>query len=140
MATKKEEAVTQAPASSDEFSRFTWNVRGFNESLTIRCDSEEELKQLRDRWSIVINPPRRKIPYQHSGDTCLNVECAERGGVMVTRNGTNRRTQQPYRFLRCSNHPTCQLFSYIEDEQNTPDQDNGAATSVKPAEAQPVAA
>lgn len=105
----------------DGAAKFTWNVRGFNESLTVRCDSEEELKTLRDRWSQVINPPRRKIPYQHSGDKCLNVECAERGGVMVTRTGTNRKTQQPYRFLRCSNSPTCQLYSYIETEENNPD-------------------
>lgn len=109
-------------AADDGLSRFTWNVRGFNESLTIRTDSEEELKQLRDKWSQVINPPRRKIPYQHSGDKCLNVECAERGGVMVTRTGTNRKTQQPYNFLRCSNSPACQLYSYIENEANTPEQ------------------
>ena len=130
------DGANQTPAASVEASsKFTWNVRGFNESLTVRCDSEEELKQLRDRWSQVINPPRRKIPYQHGGDRCLNVECAERGGVMVTRTGTNRKTQQPYKFLRCSNHPTCQLYSYIEDEQNTPEQNgepngnsqNGAA-------------
>lgn len=128
MATKKESAEVSAGANGtpaanvDEFSRFTWNVRGFNESLTIRCDSEEELKQLRDRWSQVINPPRRKIPYMHAADTCLVADC---GGVMVARTGTNRKTQQPYKFLRCSKHPTCQFYAYIEDEQNTPEQNGG---------------
>jgi len=141
MATKKETAEVAAganrtPAANvEDFSRFTWNVRGFNESLTVRCESEEELKVLRDRWSQVINPPRRKIPYQHSGDSCLNVECAERGGVMVMRTGTNRKTQQPYKFLRCSNSPTCQLYSYLESEQNTPQENggNGDARTATPA-------
>ncbi len=122
MATRKDEAVSNAPVSSDEFSRFTWNVRGFNESLTIRCDNEEELKQLRDRWSQVINPPRRKIPYMHSGDACLVADC---GGTLVVRTATNRKTQQPYRFLRCSKHPHCNFTAYIENEQNTPEQNGG---------------
>lgn len=119
MATKKEtEGANQTPAANvEEFSRFTWNVRGFNESLTIRCESEEELKQLRDRWSVVINPPRRRIPYMHSGDGCLVSDC---NGVLVVRTATNRKTQKPYRFLRCSNHPRCNFTAYIEDEQNTP--------------------
>lgn len=125
MATKKETAEVAAGANGtpaaniDDFSRFTWNIRGWQESLTIRCDSEEELKQLRDRWSPVINPPRRKIPYMHSGDECLVEGC---GGSLVRRTGTNRKTQKPYNFLRCSNHPKCQFYAYIEDEQNTPEQ------------------
>lgn len=132
MATAKKEAAAEVSAGAngtpaanvDEFSRFTWNVRGFNESLTVRCDNEEELKALRDRWSQVINPPRRKIPYMHSGDGCLVAEC---GGVLVVRTATNRKTQQPYRFLRCSKHPNCNFTAYIENEQNTPEQngDNG---------------
>jgi len=59
------EGAAQTPAANpavDEFARFTWSVRGWQESLTIRCDSEEELKQLRDRWSPVINPPRLAPP------------------------------------------------------------------------------
>ena len=128
MATVKKpvtDGANQTPAADiDSVAKFTWNVRGFNESLTIRCDSEEELKVLRDRWSVVINPPRRKIPYMHSGDACLVADC---GGTLVTRSGTNRKTQQPYRFLRCSKHPTCNFTAYIETEANTPDQngDNG---------------
>lgn len=106
----------------DGLAKFTWNCRGFNESLTIRCDSEEELKILRDRWGQVINPPRRKIPYLHEADQCLVADC---GGVMIKRTGTNRRTQKPYNFLRCSNHPKCTFYAYIETEQNTPEQENG---------------
>ena len=109
----------EAQPAADEFSKFTWNVRGFNESLTVRCESEDELKQLRDRWSVVINPPRRKIPYMHSGDPCLVADC---GGTLVVRTATNRKTQQPYRFLRCSKHPNCNFTAYIETEQNTPEQ------------------
>lgn len=129
MATAKPKAGDVAPLvpvtlPDDGLAKFTWNIRGFNESLTIRCDSEEELKTLRDRWSQVINPPRRKIPYMHEADSCLVAEC---GGVMVKRTGTNRRTQKPYNYLRCSKNPTCQFFAYIENEQNTPEQDNGEA-------------
>lgn len=119
------EGAAQTPAANpavDEFARFTWSVRGFNESLTIRCDSEEELKALRDRWSQVINPPRRKIPYMHAADTCLVADC---GGVMVMRTATNRKTQQPYKFLRCSHHPTCNFTAYVENEPNTPEEANG---------------
>lgn len=133
MATAKKivetDGANQTPAANIETaSKFTWNVRGFNESLTVRCDSEEELKIYRDRWSQVINPPRRKIPYMHSGDDCAVADC---GGVLVARNGTNRKTQKPYKFLRCSKHPTCQFYAYIEDEQNTPEQngENGNGQS-----------
>lgn len=127
MATAKKtletDGANQTPAANIESaSKFTWNVRGFNESLTVRCDSEEELKQLRDRWSQVINPPRRKIPYMHSGDACLVADC---GGTLIVRTATNRKTQQPYRFLRCSKHPHCNFTAYIENEQNTPEQENG---------------
>lgn len=128
MATAKKletDGANQTPAANvDAGSKFTWNTRGWQESLTIRCDSEEELKILRDRWSVVINPPRRKIPYMHAGDTCLVEGCE---GVLLARNGTNRRTQKPYRFLRCSKHPTCNFTAYIETEENTPEQngDNG---------------
>jgi hypothetical protein len=90
------------PVDDGGLAKFTYNIRGGNESLTIRCDSEEELKILRDRWKAVISPPRRKLPYMHSGDDCLVENC---GGTMVTRTGTNRKTQQPYQFLRCSNNP-----------------------------------
>jgi hypothetical protein len=145
---KKSEQEVQAPApspvvvSGDEFSKFTYNVRGFNESLTIRCNGEEELKALRDRWNAVINPPRRKIPYMNSGDTCLVADC---GGTMVARTGTNRKTQQPYRFLKCSNNPACQFFAYIETEQNTPEQNGqngngkGAGNEQRAVEAAPAA-
>lgn len=131
MATAKKtttDGANQTPAADIETAvKFTWNVRGFNESLTIRTDDEEELKLLRDRWSQVINPPRRKIPYMHSGDQCLVAEC---GGVMVMRTATNRKTQQPYKFLRCSNHPTCNFTSYIENESNTPEQEvNGESAA-----------
>jgi ssDNA-binding Zn-finger/Zn-ribbon topoisomerase 1 len=98
--------------------RFTWNCRGGNESLTIRCDDEEELKVLRDKWKQVISPPRRKLPYMHSGDECLVENCT---GVMQIRTGTNRKTQQAYQFLRCSNNPKCNFTAYIETEENTPD-------------------
>jgi len=122
------DGANQTPAASiDAGSKFTWNVRGFNESLTVRCESEEELKVLRDRWSQVINPPRRKLPYMHSGDACLVADC---GGVLVVRTGTNRKTQLPYRFLRCSKHPNCNFTAYLETEQNTPQQeDNGNDTA-----------
>lgn len=125
MASRKEvtEGAPQTPAANiDEFARFTWSVRGYQESLTIRCDTEDELKALRDKWSQVINPPRRKIPYMHAGDECLVAEC---GGVLVRRTGTNRKTQLPYNFLRCSNHPKCNFTAYIETEANTPEQENG---------------
>jgi len=112
----------ELPTDDGGLAKFTWNIRGGNESLTIRSDSEEELKVLRDRWKAVISPPRRKLPYMHSGDECLVENC---GGTMVTRTGTNRKTQQPYQFLRCSNSPTCQLYSYIENEANTPQEENG---------------
>ncbi len=110
--------VTEAPIDDNGLARFTWNVRGGNESLTIRCDDEEELKILRDRWKVVISPPRRKLPYMHGGDACLVEGC---NGVMVTRTGTNRKTQQPYQFLRCSNAPKCNFTAYIETEENTPE-------------------
>jgi hypothetical protein len=110
--------VTEPPLDDNGLAKFTWNVRGSNESLTIRCDTEEELKVLRDRWKTVISPPRRKLPYMHGGDECLVENC---GGVMQTRTGTNRRTQQPYQFLRCSNAPKCGFTAYIEAEENTPD-------------------
>lgn len=110
--------VTEAPFDDGGLAKFTWNVRGGNESLTIRCDTEEELKVLRDRWKTVISPPRRKLPYMHGGDECMVENC---GGVMVTRTGTNRRTQQPYQFLRCSNAPKCGFTAYIENEENTPE-------------------
>jgi hypothetical protein len=110
--------VVEAPADDGGLAKFTWNVRGGTESLTIRCDDEEELKVLRDKWKQVISPPRRKLPYMHGGDACLVEGC---GGSMVTRTGTNRKTQQPYQFLRCSNAPKCGFTAYIEDEQNTPD-------------------
>jgi hypothetical protein len=106
------------PVDDGGLAKFTYNIRGGNESLTIRCDSEEELKVLRDRWKAVISPPRRKLPYMHSGDECLVEGCS---GVMVTRTGTNRKTQQPYQFLRCSNHPKCGFTAYIETEENTPE-------------------
>jgi hypothetical protein len=109
--------------------RFTYNVRGFNESLTIRTDDEEELKALRDKWKQVISPPRRKLPYMHSGDECQVEGC---NGVMITRTGTNRKTQQPYNYLRCSAAPKCTFTAYIEDEQNTPEDApavNGAANA-----------
>jgi hypothetical protein len=51
-----------APVDDNGLARFTWNVRGFNESLTLRTDDEEELKVLRDRWKAVVSPPRRKLP------------------------------------------------------------------------------
>lgn len=143
MATKKEltEGANQTPAANvDEFARFTWSVRGFNESLTIRCDSEEELKTLRDRWSQVINPPRRKIPYLHSGDACMVADC---GGTLVVRTATNRKTQQPYRFLRCSKHPNCNFTAYIETEENTPEQNGengGNGNEPKAVETTPTAA
>jgi predicted RNA-binding Zn-ribbon protein involved in translation (DUF1610 family) len=109
----------EAPADDDGgLAKFTWNIRGSNESLTIRTDSEEELKILRDRWKAVISPPRRKLPYMHAADSCLVEGC---GGVMVNRTGTNRRTQQPYQFLRCSNHPKCGFTAYLESEENTPE-------------------
>jgi hypothetical protein len=98
--------------------RFTWNVRGFNESLTIRTDDEEELQALRDKWKQVISPPRRKIPYMHSGDECLVEGCR---GVLLTKTATNRKTQQPYNYLRCSAHPLCKFTAYIETEENTPE-------------------
>jgi hypothetical protein len=129
MATAKKQTNGESPivpvvTTPDEanLAKFTYNVRGFNESLTIRCDDEDELKELRDRWSQVINPPRRKIPYMHSGDECLVADCR---GVMIKKTATNRRTQKPYNYLRCSNHPSCTFTSYIEDEQNTP-AENGA--------------
>lgn len=110
--------VVETPVDDPGLSKFTWNCRGGNESLTIRCDDEEELKVLRDRWKVVISPPRRKLPYMHSGDQCLVEGC---NGVMVTRTGTNRKSQQPYQFLRCSKHPTCNFTAYIETEENTPE-------------------
>lgn len=123
MATSKRDAsegANQTPAANIvDVSRFTWNIRGFNESLTVRCDTEDELKQLRDRWSQVISPPRRRIPYMHGGDTCLVADC---GGIMLNRTGTNRKTQKPYQYLKCSKHPTCQFYAYLETEQNTPEQ------------------
>ncbi len=110
--------VAEFPADDAGLAKFTWNVRGGNESLTIRCDDEEELKVLRDRWKVVISPPRRKLPYMHSADACLVEGC---NGVMQTRTGTNRKTQQPYQFLRCSNAPKCNFTAYIETEENTPE-------------------
>lgn len=108
----------EAPVDDAGLAKFTWNVRGGNESLTIRCDDEEELKALRDKWKAVISPPRRKLPYMHGGDECMVEGCK---GVMQTRTGTNRRTQQPYQFLRCSEHPKCNFTAYIETEENTPE-------------------
>src|SRR5205085_5100878 len=90
--------VTEAPIDDNGLAKFTWNCRGGAESLTIRTDDEAELQRLRDKWKQVISPPRRKLPYMHSGDECMVEAC---NGVMVTRTGTNRRTQQPYNFLRC---------------------------------------
>jgi len=106
------------PIDDGGLAKFTYSIRGGNESLTIRCDDEEELKVLRDKWRPVISPPRRKLPYMHGGDECMVETC---GGTMVTRTGTNRRSQQPYQFLRCSNHPKCNFTAYIETEENTPD-------------------
>jgi hypothetical protein len=117
----------EAPIDDAGLARFTYNVRGGNESLTIRCDDEEELKVLRDRWRAVISPPRRKIPYLHSGDECMVETCR---GVMQTRTATNRRTQQPYNFLRCSNHPTCGFTAYLETEENTPTEDVPTAAPI----------
>jgi hypothetical protein len=119
-----------APADDAGLSKFTWNARGFNESLTIRTDDEEELKALRDKWKAVISPPRRKLPYMHSGDECLVEGCR---GVMITRTGTNRKTQQPYNYLRCSAAPKCSFYAYIEDEKNTPE-DAPQAAPVQPAQ------
>jgi hypothetical protein len=156
MATAKPKTNGETPLKPVEtvvddngLSKFTWNCRGGNESLTIRCESEDELKVLRDRWKVVISPPRRKLPYMHSGDECMVETCR---GVMQTRTGTNRKTQQPYQYLRCSNHPTCQFTAYIENEENTPLPDdqiaaaqngeakNGAAHEPKAAKTAPVAA
>jgi len=114
-----------APVDDNGLARFTYNVRGGNESLTIRTDDEEELKVLRDRWKAVISPPRRKLPYLHSGDECLREGC---NGVMITRTGTNRKTQQPYNFLRCSAYPKCNFTAYIETEENTPEEAQAVQT------------
>jgi hypothetical protein len=125
MATKPQtkEPVRVEPIDDSGLSKYTWNVRGFNESLTIRTYDVEELKAERDKWKAVISPPRRKLPYLHSGDKCPIEGCT---GVMVTRTATNRRTQQAYNFLRCSKSPDCKGVAYIETEENTPEE-NGAA-------------
>jgi hypothetical protein len=43
--TVETDGANQTPAANiDASSKFTWNIRGWQESLTIRYDSEDDLK------------------------------------------------------------------------------------------------
>ena len=91
--------------------RFTLNLRNGNEALTIRTNDETELETLREKWKPVIAPDRKKLPYLHIGDPCQADNC---DGKMELRNSTNRKSGQPYSYLRCDHYPECQFMSYVE--------------------------
>lgn len=92
--------------------KFTLNLRNGNEALTIRTNDEAELETLRGKYKPVIAPDRKKLAYMNIGDPCPN-EC---GGRLEMRNATNRKSGQPYAYLRCENHPECNFVAYVETQ------------------------
>ena len=104
---------TQAVEDKLDGYRFTLNLRNGNEALTIRTNSETELEELRGKWKPVIAPERKKLAYLNIGDPCGNEGC---DGRMEMRNATNRKTGQPYAYLRCEHHPECNFVSYVETQ------------------------
>jgi ssDNA-binding Zn-finger/Zn-ribbon topoisomerase 1 len=99
----------QPVEKSDSF-RFTYNVRSETESLTIRTNDEAEFVNLRAIYKQQILPPKKKKPYMLPDDPCASDDC---NGYMTVQKGRNRKTQEEYEFLGCSNFPTCEFSAYI---------------------------
>lgn len=121
MASKPKEAgspanplVSAAMTEDGGLAKFTWNLKGKNESLTIRCDSEEELTALRDKWKAIFLPTKRELPKLLPGDDCTEEKC---NGHFVVKTTNGKPGQKPYAFLSCSNFPTCKATAYIKEKE-----------------------
>jgi hypothetical protein len=91
--------------------KYTWNCRTELESLTIRTNSESELEELIGRWKYRVLPKREPKRYLKEGDQCQVCD-----GFLTLQIGTNRKTGREYKFLGCSNFPTCSFSAYVAKE------------------------
>ena len=100
-------------ASDDEGFKFTLNLKGKGESLTIRTNSETELATLREKWKAKLIPKNKELPKLLPLDPCYEEGC---DGHMVVKTTNGKPGQKPYAFLSCSNFPKCRATAYIKNE------------------------
>jgi hypothetical protein len=100
-------------ASEDEGFKFTLNLKGKGESLTIRTNSETELESLREKWKEKLTPKNRELPKMLPGDNCPDETCT---GHMVVKTTNGKPGQRPYAFLSCDQFPRCKRTAYINNE------------------------
>jgi hypothetical protein len=104
--------VVNATAEDEGF-KFTLNLKGKGESLTIRTNSETELETLRDKWKDKLTPKNKELPKLLPLDPCYEEGC---DGHMTVKTTNGKPGQRPYAFLSCSNFPKCKATAYIKNE------------------------
>lgn len=104
---------------------FTYNLQGDGkESLTIRCDTEEELSALRDKWRAILvtgrtpapqaaPPPPTKADPQKKAYLQPGDPCGKCGEDTVLRTGKNKNTGKEFSFIGCSTYPKCDFNAYV---------------------------
>lgn len=108
---------------------FTYNLQGDGkESLTIRCDTEEELSALRDKWRAILvtkvapkapqaAPVAVAAPTAQESQKKLTLQpgdpCGKCGEDTVLRTGTNRTTGKEFKFIGCSTYPKCDFNAHV---------------------------
>lgn len=139
MASKPKEAGAPAspivPVAMTEdggLTKFTLNLKGKNESLTIRCDSEEELIQLRDKWKGILIPKNKELPRLLPGDKCTDEKC---DGHFIVKTTNGKPGQKPYAFLSCSKFPACKATAYLKNGKEEADGPERATGEVARAQA-----
>jgi hypothetical protein len=120
-------------ATEDEGNfKFTLNLKGKGESLTIRTDNEQELNQLRETWKEKLLPKNGELPKMLPGDKCYRDGCE---GHMIIKTTNGKPGQRPYAFLSCSTFPTCKKTAYINNEPNGKEEKVEAKPAATPAQA-----
>jgi hypothetical protein len=101
MSTRKASNVVAMPdaATKSGESKYTYNFRTADESITIRTDDKDELLSLREELrNALLGPSKATLD---NGDDCPSA-C---GGTLRLRNGAKGN------FLGCSNYPRCHFTS-----------------------------